>query len=318
MLIGVATSVYRDVDVSDAFARVRSVGADAVELGTGGWPGSEHADPQRLLSDASAFTTLCEALRAHDLVVSALSVHDNPLHPIQDIAARAHGSWLGTLRLAEKLEVGTVNVLSGCPGDGSKGARVPNWVATGWPDEFAELLERQWADQLVPYWSREVERARAHGVRAAFELLPGFMVYNPATFLQLRDAVGDIAVNLDPSHLWWQGIDPVAAIELLGPAIVHVHAKDVQLVAEEIRRNGVLDPRPSEQTEARSWNSCLVGRGHERDEWRGVIQALRDIGYDGVLSLEHEDAGVAADEGVREGVMFLRSLLEGEGTSDPR
>jgi sugar phosphate isomerase/epimerase len=310
MLIGVATSVYRDLDVADAFARVRSVGADAVELGTGGWPGSEHADPERLLSDAHAFGALCEALRACDLVVSALSVHDNPLHPIQDQAAAAHESWLGTLRLAEKLETGTVNVLSGCPGDGSQGARVPNWVASGWPDEFAELLERQWVDHLVPYWSREVERAHTHGVRVAFELLPGFMVYNPATFLQLRDAVGDIAVNFDPSHLWWQGIDPIAAIELLGSTIVHVHAKDMQLVAEEIRRNGVFDLRPAEQTDVRSWNSCLVGRGHGRDAWRDVVQALRDIGYDGVLSLEHEDAGVAADEGVREGVTFLRSLLE--------
>jgi sugar phosphate isomerase/epimerase len=239
-------------------------------------------------------------------------VHDNPLHPIQERAAMAHESWLGTLRLAEKLGVRTVNVLSGCPGDGSHGSRVPNWVATGWPDEFAELLERQWVDRLVPYWSREAERARTHGVRVAFELLPGFMVYNPATFFQLRAAVGDIAVNLDPSHLWWQGIDPVTAIELLGGAIVHVHAKDTQLVADEIRRNGVFDLRPPEQTHVRSWNSCLLGRGHDRAEWQGILRALRGVEYDGVLSLEHEDIGVAADEGVREGVMFLRSLLEGE------
>jgi sugar phosphate isomerase/epimerase len=318
MLIGVATSVYRDVNVNDALARVKSVGADAVELGTGGWPGSEHADPQRLLSDARAFDNLCEALREYDLVVSALSVHDNPLHPIQERAATAQESWLGTLRLAERLEVGTVNVLSGCPGDGAPEARVPNWIATGWPDEFAELLERQWVDHLVPYWSREVERARAHGVRVAFELLPGFMVYNPMTFLQLRDAVGDIAVNLDPSHLWWQGIDPVAAIELLGGAIVHVHAKDTQLVADEIRRNGVFDLRPPEQTDVRSWNSCLLGRGHDRDEWQDIVRALRGVEYNGVLSLEHEDIGVAADEGVREGVMFLRSLLDEGVTDAPR
>lgn len=318
MLIGVATSVYHNLDVTDAFARVKSVGADAVELGTGGWPGSEHADPQRLLSDRRAFDTLREALRAYDLVVSALSVHDNPLHPIQERAMAAHESWLGTLRLAEKLEVRTVNVLSGCPGDGSHEARVPNWVATGWPDEFAELLEQQWVDHLVPYWSREVERARAHGVRVAFELLPGFMVYNPATFLQLRDAVGSIAVNLDPSHLWWQGIDPVAAIELLSGAIVHVHAKDTQLVADEIRRNGVFDLRPPERTDVRSWNSCLLGRGHQRDEWQDIVRALRGVEYNGVLSLEHEDIGVAADEGVREGVMFLRSLLEEGVTDAPR
>jgi sugar phosphate isomerase/epimerase len=133
MLIGVATSVYRDIDVSDAFARVKAVGADAVELGTGGWPGSEHADPQRLLSDARAFDTLREALRDYDLVVSALSVHDNPLHPVRESAVAAHQSWLGTLRLAEKLEVRTVNVLSGCPGDGSQEARVPNWCH-GWPE----------------------------------------------------------------------------------------------------------------------------------------------------------------------------------------
>ena len=281
-------------------------------------PGSEHADPQRLLSDARAFNNLCEALRAYDLVVSALSVHDNPLHPIKERAETANESWLGDVAPRRKTRGWTVNVLSGCPGDGAQAARVPNWIATGWPDEFAELLERQWADHLVPYWSREVERARAHGVRVAFELLPGFMVYNPTTFFRLRDAVGDIAVNLDPSHLWWQGIDPVAAIELLGGAIVHVHAKDTQLVADEIRRNGVFDLRPPEQTDARSWNSCLLGRGHDRDEWQNIVRTLRGVEYNGVLSLEHEDIGVGADEGVREGVTFLRSLLDEGVTDAPR
>lgn len=310
MKLGLLTVLYADEPLEPVLDRAVELGLDAVELGTGNYPGNDHCDPDALLADRAALGRLRDAVSSRGLEISALSCHGNPLHPRAEVAEAHQAVWRSTLRLAESLEVGVVNTFSGCPGDGPA-ARYPNWVTCPWPPEYGELLEWQWTERAVPYWSAEAEVAAGHGVRGiGLEMHPGFLVYNPETLLRLRAAAGElIGANFDPSHLVWQGIDPVVAIRELRGAIVHAHAKDTRIDADNVRRNGVLDTKPYEQALERAWTFRTVGYGSGEPVWRDIASALRLCGYDGVLSIEHEDLLASRDEGLAKAVTLLRSAI---------
>jgi sugar phosphate isomerase/epimerase len=297
--------------LEQALEVIQRAGVQAVEIGTGGYPGTAHCEPEALLEDSSKLDGFRDAIQRRDLTISALSCHANPLHPRQEVASRAHATFERTVRLAEKLGVDRVNLFSGCPGDSDQ-ARYPNWVTAAWPPDYQELLTWQWQAKVIPYWREAAAFARDHGVKLCFEMHPGFVVYNPETLLRLRSECGDnIGTNLDPSHLFWQGIDVIAAIRVLGAAraIYHVHAKDTAIDAHNAGVNGVLDTKPLDRVADRSWIFRTVGYGHDELFWRTFVSALRRVGYDYVLSIEHEDALASIDEGFLKGVAFLKNVL---------
>jgi len=311
MKLGVLTVLYQNLPLEQALDKIAGMGAQAVELGTGNYPGNSHADPHALLEDPSNLEALRQAVEDRGLMISALSQHGNPLHPDEHIASSAHETWRQTVLVAEQLEVPVVNAFSGCPGD-YEGARFPNWVTCPWPPDFQDILEWQWNERVIPYWANQAAFAREHGVKIAFEMHPGFVVYNPETLLRLRQAVGpEIGANYDPSHLFWQGIDPVESIKQLGRAdsIFHVHAKDTYLDHDNIRHNGVLDTKPYDQILDRSWVFRTVGYGQGEKVWRDVFSALRSVDYDYVMSIEHEDSLLSIDEGLGKAIGFLNSLM---------
>jgi sugar phosphate isomerase/epimerase len=202
-----------------------------------------------------------------------------------------------------------VVTFSGCPGDGPD-ARHPNWVTTAWPPEFLDVLAWQWEQRAIPYWQAAAAFARDHGVKVGLEPHPGFLVYNVHTALRLREAAGPaIGVNFDPSHFFWQGIDAEAAIAALGPAIFHVHAKDVALNPAVVALNGVLDTRSYRDLGGRAWLFRTVGWGHDELTWKRIVSALRLAGYDYVVSIEHEDALASVGEGLRSAVDLLHRVL---------
>jgi sugar phosphate isomerase/epimerase len=311
MKVGLLTAPYRNRPLPELLPELADMGVEAVELGTGNYPGDDHGSLDDLLDNPSAQATLFALLEEHGMIISALSQHGNPLHPQRRIAAAAHTTWRRTIALAEQLGVPIVNAFSGCPGDSDAG-RFPNWVTCAWPPEFLELLDWQWREKVIPYWRSEALVAGQHGVRVAIEMHPGFVVYNPTSFLRLRAAAGDnLGANFDPSHLFWQGIDPVEAIATLAEddAIFHVHAKDTELHPAAIRRNGVLDLEPLENVERRSWSFRAVGLGHDRSTWAGIVAALRSAGYDHVVSVEHEDERLDTDVAIRRSIRLLTELL---------
>ena len=211
--------------------------------------------------------------------------------------------------LAEKVGVDTVVAFSGCPG-GCAEDKTPNWVTCPWPDDFLAILEYQWNEVLIPYWKEAGAFAEAHGVKIAFEMHPGFCVYNPETLMKLRAAVGPvIGANFDPSHLVWQGIDAVAAIRYLGDAIYHFHAKDTKIDALNTARIGVLDTKHYSDEVNRAWVFRSVGYGHDMQWWRDVVSNLRLVGYDKVRSIEHEDSLTSIDEGLSKAVAFLKDAI---------
>ena len=312
MKVGVFTALYNDRPLEEVLDHLAGLGVEALEIGTGNWPGSGHLDADALLADGGKLKAYKKAIESRGMVISALSQHGNPVHPDRAIADHDHEVWLKTLRLAEALEVPVVNAFSGCPG-GGPGDRHPNWVTCTWPDDFARTLQWQWDEVLIPYWTGQLEALREHGVKAAIELHPGFCVYNPETMLRLRAATGpEIGANYDPSHLFWQGIDAVESIKALGDAIHHVHAKDTWIDARNVAVNGVLDTKSYELLKQRSWYFRTIGFGQGEKVWRDIVSALRLVGYDWVVSIEHEDGLLSSDEGLAKAVSLLLSLRPAE------
>ncbi len=318
MRIGLFTPVFGKLDLDALLRELKRYPAiQSLELGTGGWPGSAHADVDALLGSEAQRSDLLLKLADAGLEISALSCHNNPIHPRTEIAERDDATLRKTIRLAELLGVKTVVTFSGCPG-GAAGDRTPNWITAAWPPEFAEALRWQWAERLVPYWRELNKVAKDGGVRVALEAHPGFCVYNAETMLKLRAEAGDaIGINLDPSHMWWQGVEIPAAIRMLGEAIFHFHAKDVAIDAENRARNGVLDTKSYAQMSERSWLFRSVGWGHGEAEWKAIVSALRLVGYDGVLSIEHEDALASIHEGLSAALAMLSRVVLAEAPVQP-
>jgi len=310
--IGVLTVLFQQMPLEKALDYIRNVGAEAVELGTGNYPGNAHCDPKKLLANDSAAQALLKAVKDRGMIISALSCHGNPLHPQDAIAKAHHAVFEDTVLLAEKLGVDRVIGFSGCPGD-PEGSKYPNWVTCPWPDDFSKIVEWQWKEKVIPYWKKAADFAEAHGVKLCFEMHPGFVVYNTETLLRLRKEVGRVVgANLDPSHLFWQGIDPLRAVRALGKAIFHVHAKDTAIDPVNTEVNGVLDTKPYGREIDRSWIFRTVGYGHPVDWWRRFVSELRLVGYDYVLSIEHEDSLMSAEEGFRKAFAALKEAVIAE------
>jgi len=311
MKLGVFTVLFAQKPLEEALDYIASKGLEAVEIGTGGYPGKAHCDPAALLADDSKLKAFKKAVESRGLIISALSCHGNPLHPQKDIAKSFHDALIQTIELAQKLEVPVVNTFSGCPGD-HEGAKYPNWPVAPWPNDYQEILKWQWENKVIPYWKETGKFAADRNVKIGLELHGGFSVHTPATLLRLREAAGEvIGANLDPSHMWWQGIDPVQAVHILGRAgaIHHFHAKDTTIDPVNVNRHGVTDMQSYTQMLDRAWQFRTVGYGHDLKTWADIISALRLVGYDYVVSIEHEDGLMSVDEGFTRAVQNLQQVL---------
>jgi sugar phosphate isomerase/epimerase len=319
MKLGLFTPVFGQLATADMIARVKALRhVEAVELGTGGWPGRSHLDDlTEMIEGHCRATTYKQMLADAGLAISALSCHANPLHPDATVAKDADDLFRQTVRLASKMQVPTVVTFSGCPGDSDE-AKHPNWVTTPWPPEFLDVLDWQWEKKAIPYWTGAATFAADHGVTIALEAHPGFLVYNVDTMLKLRAATApNVGINFDPSHLFWQGVDMPAAIRALGDCIYHVHAKDLAFDRQNVAVNGVLDVKSYRRMRERSWLFRSVGWGHDARVWKEIVSALRLAGYDHVVSIEHEDALLSIDEGLKAAVDLLSTVVLTEPPADP-
>lgn len=308
MKLSVFSPVFGNMPLKDALEYLAQKGVDGMELGAGGYPGKAHADIIELKNSAKKRDELKALFDDHGVEIAALSVHGNGVHPQKQIAKIASDELDAAIEVAPQLGVKKIITFSGCPGDGK--GDMPNWVTCAWPNEYAQVLEYQWNDVLVPYWTEKAKRAADNGVEICFEMHPGFCVYNPETLLKLRAAAGkSLGANLDPSHLLWQGIDPVAAIKALGEALFWFHAKDIAVDKYNTAVNGVLDTKPYSNETERSWIFRTVGYGSDEKLWKDIVSALRAIGYDGYLSIEHEDSLMTQTEGLDKAIEFMQKVM---------
>ncbi|CDK38556.1 sugar phosphate isomerase/epimerase [Halorubrum sp. AJ67] len=313
MDVGVLTVALGDEPLDQTLEYLSGIGVGTIELGCGGFVGDSHLSREEYLDDEAAQRELLDLVAEHDLEISALSTHNNPLHPDDDRAERAATEIREAVRLAGQLGVDTVNTFSGLPA-GSPSGEVPNWITAPWPPEHAEALEYQWGEVAVPTWTALAEHAADHGVNIGIEMHPNMLAYEPTSLLRLREATNErIGANFDPSHLYWQGIDVTEAIRYLGErgAIHHFHAKDTGLYEHNARIQGYLDTNPYTDEQNRSWLFRSIGYGHGESHWKDVVSTLRMVGYEGALSIEHEDSLTSGREGLEKAVDILnRAVFE--------
>jgi len=306
--VGVFTPLLSQLPLEDVLKKLKSNQITTVELGTGNYPGDAHCKLS-MLQNSEELSDFKRKLDDHGFSISALSCHGNPLHPDKAKAKHDQETSRQTILLAEKLGVPTIVDFSGCPGDSPK-AKWPNWVTCPWPPDYLEILKWQWDEVVTPYWIEQAKFASDHGVKIAIEMHPGFVVYSPETMLRLRSIAGPtIGCNYDPSHMFWQGIDPIAAIRILGDAIFHVHAKDTQIYERNLPLTGVLDTKSYTDERNRAWIFRTCGYGHGAEWWREFVSTLRMFGYDYVLSIEHEDSLMSPEEGLTKAGAFLNGLV---------
>ncbi len=310
MKIGLFTESLDDLSFEDALDWCVSHEIEEVEIGTGNFSSAPHCDLDALVNDKGAREAFLGAIRDRGLVLSALNCNGNILDPDADRGTNSKEVFNKTLEAANRLELDTVVTMSGCPGD-LEGGSYPNWVTCTWQPEYVELLERQWDEVATPFWTEAGEKARQLGVRVAIEMHPGQLAYNTRSLQKLREIGGSdvIGANLDPSHLFYQGMDPNQVVRALGQgAVFHVHAKDTRLNPHEMALNGTLDTRPMVEPGVRTWEYVTLGYGHDESFWRNFLSTLRIMDYDGVLSIEHEDMLMSSREGIEKSITFLQGL----------
>ncbi|GAJ96473.1 sugar phosphate isomerase/epimerase family protein [Rhizobium rhizogenes] len=283
------------------------LGVSGVEVNTGGWSTAPHFDLQSMKASADSRRDFAKAFENRGLEIIALNANGNPLHPTQP----EQGECLkDTIRIAGDMGIKTVCAMSGLPA-GREGDLMPNWVVSSWPPETQAILRYQWEEKLLPFWTEIAALARENGVgRIALELHGNQYVYNVPSLLKLRAAVGPvIGANLDPSHLFWMGADPLVAALALGEAVHHVHAKDTMLNGPVQATTSLLENGSLMDIPARSWSYITLGFGHGEEWWRQFCYHLKMAGYDGWLSVEHEDVLLNSLEGLEKSIALLKGVM---------
>ncbi|MBA4774993.1 MAG: sugar phosphate isomerase/epimerase [Rhizobiales bacterium] len=307
MKLGFVSDSLGGLPFDEMLDHARRLGVSGVEVNTCGWSTAPHFDLPGILKDGNVRKDFLASFADRGLEVISLNANGNPLHPTDP----AQGQGLeDTIRAAGELGVSTVCSMSGLPA-GNATDTMPNWVVSSWPPETQAILRYQWEEKLIPYWTRIAALAKEHGVeRIALELHGNQCVYNVPSLLRLREAVGPvIGANLDPSHLFWMGADPLVAAEALGEAVYHVHAKDTFLNSPKQAVGSLLENGSLMDIPARSWSYITLGFGHGEEWWRQFCYRLKMAGYDGWLSIEHEDVLLNSLEGLEKSVALLQAVM---------
>jgi sugar phosphate isomerase/epimerase len=312
MRLGVfASGVFHNLPFEEMLDFVRSRGVEALEFGTGNYPGDVFVKPAQFLMDVRQQKTFLQAVESRGMFISAFSAQGNPLHPNKTIARQHHDTLILTIDLAQKMGVPVVNSFSGNPG-APDSTLYPNFAYVYWPPEYQEILKWQWEQKVIPYWKELGAYAASRGVKIGIEMHEGFTVHAPADVLKLRQAVGEvIGCSFDASHLWTQGINPVEAAKILGfaGAIYHVSTKDMIFSEDNLNLYGLLDPKPQEQPQYRAWYYRTIGYGHDLKTWSDIISTLQLIGYNGGFHIEQHDPLIEGLEGFTKAAKNLRRLL---------
>jgi sugar phosphate isomerase/epimerase len=164
-------------------------------------------------------------------------------------------------------------------------------------------------DQIAAYYAPLTERAAAGNVRVLLENWPGprinYLATTPAGWSRLFSQVpaSNLGLNLDPSHLVWQGIGHEQALRDVAGRVFLAHAKDTEIFADRLQQTGYF---------SRGWWTYRLP-GHGRIDWRSWLALLREVGFDGVVSIEHEDPGYGGMNGPldlrRDGLIEAQRVL---------
>jgi len=313
MKLGVFTVLFNEKPLEEVAKYVAGLGYDTVELAA--WRASNHLDIDKVLADKSYRASLLSMLKGYNLEISAISNHLDgqmilgPLDwttdawsPVKDPAEKV--KWAiqrmkDTARAAAALEVPVVVGFTGSQVWG-------HWYS--FPEENLKAYEDAWK-VFAERWHPILDVFKQEGVKFALEVHPTEIAYNIETAgdcLKAIDNRVEFGFNYDPSHFVWQMIDPVIFIKKFGDRLYHAHAKDSELQEDEVARSGVIPNGPWARPD-RGFRFRVPGWGNTN--WRRIMTALLSVGYDYVLSYEHEDPVMSREDGCEKNIEFLKPLI---------
>jgi sugar phosphate isomerase/epimerase len=324
------TTCLHDRDLDGVIDVAHDLGLTGLELNSGGFFRDYHIHVSQLLVSAHARSEFLAKLAANGLTLTALNNNANPLHPDREVGARHAREIRDAIDLAALLGVETVVTMTGNPG-AEPTSSVPSWVVSPWDSGYLDVLDYQWG-VAVPFWKELAAHAKDRGVRLAIEMHPHLLVYNPPTMARFLEAVGSdsIGLEMDPSHLFWQGIDPVGVVERFGDRVFIAAAKDTAIYEENLRRNGFLNNlwrrndgpdrcaftgrySANDYPEDPSYEFVAIGRGHDVDFWSRWLKALHRANPDVAVNIEHEDPHMGRIEGLEFATESLRAAAAQAG-----
>lgn len=308
MNIGLISDCLGNYSLEEALKIYQKFGIKQIELGVGNWSSAPHINLDELLDSEVKRDELKGLLKDYNISISAFNCSGNPLAPGQR-GRHADEVTKKCFKLSQYFNLDKVVMMSGLPGGGPND-EYPNWVVTSWPPETLEILDYQWNKVAIPYWQKLTKIANSYGVtKLALEPHGCQLVHDVENFYKLREAChGDttIGFNLDPSHLFWMGANPIAVIRALGKDIYHVHIKDVR-IEKPAEINTLLDGKHVLDFAKRSWNFAIPGYGHDEHWWNEFIVNLKMVGYDDVLSIELEDYTIPTLTAIEKTVKLLKN-----------
>ena len=328
MHLGAYTACLHDQTLSDALATLRELGLTSAEINSGGFLATPHLPVAELRSSETARQDYLGQFTDAGIALTALNCNGNPLHADPEVRTKHGQDMLDSIEVAALLGVKRVVTMSGLPGVDAR-ASLPSWTVLPWESSSLDARDYQWREVAIPYWKQVQERAADADVKVAIEMHPHNLVYNPGTLERLVTEVDatHVGAEMDPSHLFWQGIDPVLAVRSLGELVFNAAAKDTR-INEAAKINGVLDDRfgrvpeddpahlplggrysLSRWPENASWDFVAVGRGHDTAYWTEFLRALREVDADMAVNIEHEDQELDRMEGLR---TAAKTLLDAE------
>jgi sugar phosphate isomerase/epimerase len=312
MKMGLFSVLFNDKPLEEVAKYASDLGYEMFELAA--WRGSNHFDTDRAATDPQYAKGVKKLLADHGIEISGLSNHlsSQMVLPFGDSSL---DEWAGTsdkdemvrfgtehiiktAQVASEMEIGVVN--------GFFGSTVwESWYI--WPPQRLDIYEKGW-DLWQERWEPILDKFKEYGVKFAHEVHPTEIAYNVYT---AREAVkrmprDDWGFNFDPSHFIWQQIDPVVFVKEFGSRIYHAHAKDWELQKDIVHIDGVTGTG-SWQRGDRAARYRVPGWGDV--EWRRVITALLEVGYDYVLSFEHEDPVMSEEDGCEQCISYLKPLF---------
>jgi sugar phosphate isomerase/epimerase len=329
MKLGAYTACLHDKPLPEALEILRDLGLDSAEINSGGFLPAVHLPIEEVRSSSAARNEYLGLFDSYGITLTALNCNGNPLHPDPEVRTKHAQDLRDAIELAALLGVKRIVTMSGLPGTDAA-AQLPAWSVLPWDSAYLDSREYQWNEVAIPYWKDIDARARDADVKVCIEMHPHNIVYNPATMQRLAESIGatHVGAEMDPSHLFWQGIDPIAAIEALGDLVYNAAAKDTR-INEAAKVNGVLDDRfgrvapdapgvvslggrytLSRWPENASWDFVAVGRGHDTAYWREFLRALERVDPAMAVNIEHEDQELDQLEGLRHAA---GTLLEAAG-----
>jgi sugar phosphate isomerase/epimerase len=311
MKLGIFSLPYNDMSLDEFLDFAKGYGYEAVEITAN--KDSNHIDINDVVKGGAK--KILNAVESRSLTISALTNHFEGML-VMGPHDETTDAWAPSSDAEAKIKFGTERMIRTAQAASELGVdKVVGFIGSNvwdkwysFPPKNERIYEQAW-EIFAERWNPILDKFKEYGVKFALEVMASQMAYNIETCeraLKALDYREEFGFNFEPGHLVWQLIDPVVFIRRFKDRIYYCHAKDGELQADVIGSSGVASTGAWVR-EDRGFRFRTPGWGDSN--WRRVISALVESGYDGVVSYEHEDPVMSREDGAEKCIEFLKPLI---------